>query len=323
MLVMFDGSPDAERSSRLIMNKAPILLLACKRPLHTKKVLESLYLNLESQESDLYAFVDCPKKKEDHRKFEEVIDVIKCKRWCKNVYLHESKKNRGCANQTIEAVSWLCKEKGRVIVLEDDILLSPFFLNYMNTALELYAKEEKVMDVGGYMFPIKKLSIETGFIREGGGWGWGTWERAWSTFERDGLKLLRQLKNKKKLIYEFNFRNTYNYYGMLESQVKGKIGGWDIRWYATKFLNNGLTLSCAESLTKNIGFDGTAVHTDESHKVFDTTLTTNPIKKYPRQIEESGELLEAMVSFFNSVNNRNILSKIKSRSMNFIKKFIM
>jgi hypothetical protein len=302
------------------MDRAPILFLGFKRPLHTRRVLESLARNREVQQSDLYAFVDGPKKKEDHEKVEEVIEIIKSSQWCANVHLHDSKENRGCPAQTIDAVSWLCREKGRVIVIEDDIVLSPHFLAYMNNALDRYASEERVMDVGGYMFPIRQLSAETGFLREGGGWGWGTWDRAWSAFEPDGRKLLEHFRGDKKLVYEFNYRNSYDYYAMLENQVKGNIGGWDVRWYATKFFRNGLSLAPTRSLTKNIGFDKTGTNTGASALVYDTELTGTPIAAFPDTIEESLELVEAVVAFLRSINRPTLLGRVKGIASRFLGK---
>lgn len=176
------------------MELAPILLFAYKRPDHTREVLESLARNAESKRSELHVFIDGPKKHDDIRKTGEVRSVVNSQQWCKKVSILSNENNQGVPAQVVANVTKFCKQYGRVIVLEDDLVLSPFFLSYMNKALDVYASEEKIMEVTGYMFAVKDLNRETGFMRGNCGWGWGTWHRAWQHYEPDGQKTHRKSK---------------------------------------------------------------------------------------------------------------------------------
>lgn len=283
------------------MKLAPIVLFAFKRPNHTRQALESLSRNPEAKESELFVFIDGPKSSQDEEKIKEVEDIVKSHNWCKQVHVSVNARNQGVPFQVINTVTRFCAEYGKVIVLEDDLVLSPFFLAYMNEALEHFENQERVMEVSGYMYPVKKLSLAAGFIRGSFGWGWGTWQRAWKHFEPDGRKLLAKLSDK-KLRYEFNFCNTYRFCALLKDQVAGRVGGWDVRWAASIFLNGGLTLCPGESLIQNIGVDGTGTNLRRS-KAFQVQLSEKPIRTFPNRIEESEEILQAVIEYFGSQKN--------------------
>jgi len=294
------------------MKLAPIILFAYNRPNHTRRVLEAIASNAEAKDSELHVFIDGPREKKDIEKTAEVKSIVQSKLWCKEVYVNTSDKNYGTSSQIINGVTKFCKERGRAIILEDDIFISPFFLSYMNRALDVYANDERVMEVTGYMFPVKGLNKETGFMRGNCGWGWGTWDRAWRHFEPDGKKILDQLKDK-KVRHEFNYRGAYKFHGLLTPQENGDIGIWDIRWFGSIFFNNGLTLFPGKSLVKNIGFDGSGTNIPNIGS-FDTVLSDSPVGNFPDKIEETEEFLLATIGFYRSQKTiKALLKKIISR----------
>ena len=130
----------------------------------------------------------------------------------------------------------------------------------MNRGLTLYQRNKNVASIHGYVYPIKninnKIRSNTFFIKGADCWGWATWKRAWIQFDSNGKKLLRKLKNKKK-IKEFNFNNNYDYFKMLLDQVNNKNDSWAIRWYASCFLKDMYTLYPVNTFVKNIGLDNT------------------------------------------------------------------
>ena len=149
--------------------------------------------------------------------------------------------------------------------MEDDLVTSPHFLQYMNESLDLYQQEERVISIHAYMYPVKEELPETFFLRGADCWGWATWKRSWQLFESDGAKLLEQL-NSQNLTREFNFNGSYPYVRMLKDQIKRRNNSWAIRWYASAFLANRLTLYPGASLVQNIGHDGSGVHSLKSNQ---------------------------------------------------------
>ena len=240
---------------------APIVLFTYNRSWHTRRTIEALQKNHLANESVIFIFSDGPKTEEDEPKVEEVRKFLKTIQGFKQIEIIEREKNWGLAKNIIDGVTKVVNEYGTIIVLEDDLVTSPYFLTYMNKALEMYQHEEKVASISGYVYPLphpEKLP-ETFFIRGADCWGWATWKRAWQYFEPDGKKLLALL-NKRKECRLFDFNGSYPYTRMLKDQIKGKNNSWAIRWYASTFLNNMLTLYPRKSLVRNIGLDDSGTH---------------------------------------------------------------
>ncbi len=243
---------------------APIALFVYNRLTNTKKTVNALTKNLLAKESDLTVFSDGPKADKDIEKVNEIRNYLKTITGFKSITIIESAVNKGLAASIISGVTEIVNKYTRIIVLEDDLVTSPYFLTYMNDALEMYENEEKVASIHGFIYPVKKELPETFFIKGADCWGWATWKRAWDLFESDGSKLLNELKNR-KLTKEFNFNNSYAYTDMLERQIKGKNNSWAIRWYASAFLNDCYTLYPGKSLIGNIGMtEGTHCNNGEN-----------------------------------------------------------
>jgi len=241
------------------MPLAPIVLFAYNRPEHTRWTLEALQKNELADESDLYFFSDGAKNETAKQQIVQVRNYIRSVTGFRKVEIIERSENWGLARSIISGVTEIVNKYGKIIVLEDDLVASPFFLKYMNEALDLYEREDNVISIHGYIYPVKEKLPETFFLRGADCWGWATWKRGWEIFEPDGNKLLMELKDK-KLTKEFDFDGSYPYVKMLEDQIADKNNSWAIRWYASAFLANKLTLYPGESLVHNSGFDGSGTH---------------------------------------------------------------
>jgi hypothetical protein len=241
------------------MNVAPIVLFVYKRPVHTRRVVESLQKNELAGCSDLFVFSDGPKSDADAISVTAVREYVETITGFKSVTHVERDKNFGLAQNVIQGVTEIISQFGKVVVVEDDIVCSPYFLDYMNKALREYRDNEQVMHISGYMFPIDPTGLgETFFYRNTSCWGWATWKRAWDILETDTHLLMGKFS--KEMKYRFNIEGSYDYWKMLDMQRKGEIDSWAIRWYASVFLADGLSLHPSKSLTNNIGLDGTGVH---------------------------------------------------------------
>lgn len=239
----------------VISEFAPICLFVYNRLDLTKKTLEALQNNTESKHSHLIIYSDAPKKIDDQNKVHEVRDYIKSipQSSFKTITIVERTVNLGLANSIIQGVSEVVDRYGNVIVIEDDLVTSKFFLEYMNNCLELYKNDLNVASIHGWTFPLKQRGENTYFLRGADCWGWATWKRAWSHFESNGEVLLTRLKNS-HLENKFNLDGAFPYIEMLQDQIAGKNNSWAIRWHASSFLNEMLTLYPKKSFIQNIGF---------------------------------------------------------------------
>lgn len=292
---------------------APIALFVYDRPDHTKEVVLALQKNELASESELFIFSDGAKNEAGKAKIEKVRNYIKQISGFKKITIKEQEVNLGLANSIIAGVTNIVNTFGKIIVLEDDLVTSPFFLRHMNDALDFYENEERVISVHGYMYPIKTSLPETFFIKGADCWGWATWKRGWELFERDGQKLLTELKNK-KLNKRFDFDNSYNYTQMLEGQISGRNTSWAVRWYASAFLQNKLTLYPGKTLIQNIGLtDGTHCKVPSgSPDLYNSKLAEQriSIKKIP--LEENSEAREAIKKYFRSLR-QGVLNRMYTK----------
>jgi len=243
--------------------KAPIALFAYNRPVHLRRTIEALLRNAQARQSDLFVFSDAAKSSGIAAEVDEVRRYIEHITGFASVHVVQREENLGLARSIIDGVSQLCNEYGRVIVVEDDLVTSPHFLRYMNEGLDLYANDEQVISVHGYVYPVKSALPETFFLCGADCWGWATWKRGWDLFEYDGRVLLRELQER-DLSHRFDFDGAYPFTEMLRDQIAGKNDSWAIRWNASAFLKHKLTLYPGRSLVLNIGLDGTGTHPAET-----------------------------------------------------------
>lgn len=293
---------------------APIVLFAYNRPSHVRQSVESLKSNGLAAESDLYVFSDGPKDSANAEKVQEVRAYLHAIDGFRSVTVVESDVNKGLARSIIEGVTDVCNKMGRAIVLEDDIVVSRHFLQYMNESLEMYAEDEKVISIGAYMFPIKRRLPDTFFFRVTDCWGWGVWKRAWDLFEADGAKLLRELRAR-NLHDEFDLAGGFKYTDMLQAQIRGDNDSWAVRWYATALLGRKLTLYPGVSMTRNIGHDGSGRHSGES-TTYDTEMAKQPITVRRIPIEEHREGFDLIRDFLSS--GQSMSARLKTRISRFI-----
>jgi hypothetical protein len=285
---------------------APIIIFCYNRAQHFSKTISSLRENKPSSYSDLFVYVDGPRNKSDEAVQEEIQKIINSNSsFFKSCTVTCSTSNKGLANSIINGVTEVLNLYDEVIVLEDDMILSPHFLQYMNDGLVKYKNEPRVCSIHGYFLPITNKLPETFFMRGADCWGWATWKRAWQHFETDGSKLAKGLRDS-MLIYDFNFNNTYNYYQMLIDQINKKNDSWAIRWHASNFLLGNLTLYPNQSLVHNIGLDGSGTHCGDS-STYDINLNTFKIAYFPSLVEESLPAKKAVIKFHSK--NKNSLAR--------------
>ena len=280
---------------------SPIIFFVCNRPKHTLKVLSSLKKNKLSKKSLIIIYIDKPIKKIDMLLHSKVVKIIKNTSGFKSKKIILRKKNFGLVKNFILGLTEVFKKYDRAIILEDDNLVSPYFLDYMNKSLEIYKKEKKVSSIYSY-FPKTRKKLPDTFFLKGSWtftWGIGIWRRSWRLFEMDGKKLLKKIDNK-NLKKNFNFDNSYDWYSMLERSINKQNQSWSIRWYASTFLNNTFTLFPKYPLSKNIGMDATGINTPQT-KIWDVEPYKKKINVNRIKITESTPGYKAAKFFFNSI----------------------
>ncbi len=300
---------------------APIILFAYNRPVHLKKTLDALAANYLAKQSELIIYIDGVKQEASQKDIQQTSQVKKIAEEevrFKNKKVVIAQHNKGLAKSIIEGVTNTVNDYKKVIVLEDDMITSPYFLNFLNEALTLYENNAFVSCISGYIYPVKGLLPETFFIKGADCWGWATWKRAWDIFEPNGTLLLNNL-TEKNLFYDFNFYDSYPYLKMLEDQIAGRNNSWAIRWYASAFLQEKLTLYPAVSFVRNIGFDGSGTHSGKRNFWEAKELTGSFNLKEINAVEDAKAKM-IIADYFRSILKKSLGHHIKQAIRSIINK---
>jgi GT2 family glycosyltransferase len=240
--------------------KTPVAAFLYNRPAHARSLFESLATCDRLDECDVYIYCDGPRGVKD-------TDAVSATRQVANEWADrlgaqviERAQNLGLAKSIVNGVTELCSKYGRVIVLEDDFILNPSFLDYMVTSLDRYEHEPSVFQISGYRFPAThRAEPEACFLPLTTTWGWGTWARAWKAFDWNPARALGQLKDT-TVRRKFDLDDAYPYATMLEERLENKNDSWGILFWWAVFETGGLVLYPPESLVYVGGFDDTGTH---------------------------------------------------------------
>ena len=296
-------------------NLAPVVLFVYNRPSHTGQCLDSLLKNPLADQSILYIYADGPKEnstEEQLAKINEVRKVIRGKKWCKEVHIIESATNKGLANLItdqgassnfiIDTVTDIVNRHGKIIVLEDDLVLSEYFLNYMNEGLTIYETCSNIYSINGYMFPVKFKELKTVLMPYTSSWGWATWKDRWAVFDYE-MNQKKNIADNPFLRQRFNL-GDYDYASMLDYDKNH----WDIRWYYSVFIRNGLCVFPTQTMVKNTGFDGSGTH-HKAESEQDLNILTNIIIPVKIDSEIDLEFYSLYLNYFKDKDEKSIIKR--------------
>jgi hypothetical protein len=253
-----------------MQNLAPITLFAFNRLSSTRQTVEALAKNEGAKSSVLYVFCDGPKVDFSIEKRQQIEAVrqylhreVKDKNLFAETILIERTENWGLGKSIIAGVTEIINKHGQVIVLEDDLVTSPYFLQFMNDSLSLYKLQTEVLTIGACNYFANDDSTKpTFFSVVPDCLGWATWSDRWALFEENGQKLLSEIENR-GLMHRFNLEGSFNFEKMLKRQIEGTVSSWAVRWFAVSLLNDKLNLYPNPALTNHIGGEG-ATHATET-----------------------------------------------------------
>lgn len=297
---------------------SPIVLFVYNRLDHTRQTIEALKKNQLAQESELFIFSDAGKNEQSSEDVAQIREYLKHICGFKRVSITERETNFGLAKNIIDGVTEIIDKYGKVIVLEDDMVTSPAFLNFMNDALDFYEKEKKVWHISGWNYPIDVEGLGDAFLwRRMNCWGWGTWANRWRYYERNPQKLLKEYTSSD--IRRLNLDGAHDCWAQVVDNARQKISTWAIFWQTVILRHEGLCLNPSQSYLHNIGLDGSGVNCDKNSSYTSDGLNQRYANSFPTNLVEFTPALERVKSFYYS-NKRNILIRIIHKICNFFTK---
>lgn len=259
------------------MKLAPVVIFTFNRLNHTKKTIEALRQNYLACDSEVFIFSDGPRNNEEFILVKEVREYLLSVEGFKSIKIIESNTNKGLARSVIDGVTSIINKYGSVIVLEDDLVSSRYFLKYMNDSLNLYKNRKDIWSISGYAPNIEipnSYNFEVYITKRGSSWGWATWKDRWNLNDWE-VKDYSYFKNDHEEKKRFN-KGGSDLTPMLNDQIHGRINSWAIRWVYSQFKHNMVTVYPTKSLIKNIGNDLTGTHTPITEK-YDVELSEKKV----------------------------------------------
>ena len=299
---------------------APIVLFTYKRLDTLQFTVESLKRNPLATGSILYIFSDSPKNSSDREQVHQVRQYIRSIHGFREIHIEEAKHNLGLATSVINGVTSILKIHDQIIVLEDDLLLAPNFLDFMNQSLRLYERSKEVFSISGFSFNFRSpvhYHYDGYFLTRGWSWGWATWKDRWDKIDWQIADYPVFSKNK-KLQKQFSGGGS-DLNAMLKKQITGKLDSWAILWLYNQFRRSGLTYYPLVSRVSNNGFDNNATHTKTFQSRFRTILdqSNNSNFRHPDIILKSNDFQSQLQKKMGLVSRS--ISKIET-SLNFLLK---
>lgn len=250
---------------------APIVLFAYNRPETTRNTIQALKNNYLAASSPLFLFSDGAKGPHDYQAVIDTRKVLRSTSGFLSVELIESEFNLGLANSVISGVTRILAENASVIVIEDDLLTTKNFLDFMNQALDFYEPNEAVFSVGGYSLPIDVGGCGDFYsAHRPSSWGWGTWGSRWNVidWQLNGAEAYLAGRANRR-----NFqRGGDDLVAMLRAQKRGRSDSWAIRFAYNQHRRGAVTVFPTISKVLNVGFDSAATHTRDGANRFGTKM---------------------------------------------------
>ena len=293
-------------------NLAPIIFICFNRLEHTIKSLNSLKKNKLSKKSKIIIFSDGPKYEKDKKKVEKIRKFLIKLNGFKSKKIIFRKKNFGTKKNIVNAVSQVFKKFDKAIVIEDDLILSKFFLDYMNLCLRYYEHDRKIWHVNGWSYPfMKNFKNDINFLGSMNCWGWGTWKNRWSYLTLNEKNFISYFSKKK--IHYFNIFSSTNHFEQIIRNKNKTLYSWAVFWHATIFKNNGICIYPKFPLVKNIGFDGSGRMS--SRDKYKSNLNNNYKNfKLNSEIYRDKKLMNAEFNYY--IMRKSIIGKL----LTYIKK---
>jgi hypothetical protein len=241
-------------------HKIPLAFFSYNRPEHTARALDALAACHRQDDFEFYFFSDGARNAEAQTGVAGVRHVLRANAKRFSAQIVERESNFGLAKSIVDGVGRLCESHGRVIVLEDDLIVAPDFLHYMASALDHYEDHPEVMQVGAYTIaPPRDRDTDAFLLPVTTTWGWGTWARAWKKFCWTPLGW-PATRADAAWLSRFEINGAGSYTSMLEDRLAGRNDSWGILWWYAVSRNGGEVVYPSETLVWNGGFDGSGVH---------------------------------------------------------------
>lgn len=271
------------------MQASPIVMIAYKRYDLVDRVLSNIEKCDTVQEHDIFMFIDGFRNESDVEGVKQTELVVRGHQKALprlNVVVRE--RNYGCRENIVDAITQIINKFGRVIVVEDDILVSKTFLVAMERALEVYENDSRIWCINGYQDPLLhipasyKKDVYLNYMHQP--WGWATWRNRWQLVDFDMKDWLLQRENVE--IKQWIQTASLSLYSLLDRQYQGYLKTWDVQCSLCMAQHRMFAVEPIYSLTKNIGVGVLGEHCTKSNRIYDKQKYFNFTPSYEADVSD-------------------------------------
>lgn len=251
---------------------APVVVYTYSRLEHLKKTIAALKDNHLAAESDLFIVSDAAKNHQAEQSIRNLRDFVDSIDGFNSVNKIYREKNLGAFESISSAEKSVLSDYGRVISLEDDVVTSRNFLDFINAGLDFYRESDQTLTVAGYCHPIdrpKEYEFDSWNSPWHCPWGYGTWKKKYCQIDLY-KNPLSEISNNKELFKILKESGDF-FLDTLHFDALGKISAADARICGQMLQRNLHTVMPTKSKVSNIGCDGSGVHSGISDR-FDVEL---------------------------------------------------
>ena len=290
------------------MRNTAIAIFGYRRPDHLRRVLESLMAQQGVPLPPIHLFLDGPRSDQD------VHAMLACRAIAESfadhcdLTLEASPVNQGLYSAITRGVTAMLNRFEQLIVLEDDTLVSPYFLEFMLDGLACYTNVPAVASIHGYLPPLTIPLPDTFFLRGADCWGWATWRDRWMLFRSDAAAMALELRQR-GLARAFDMGGRVPNLHLLDQRAASRSSSWAICWHASCFLADRYTLHPGRSLVRNIGLDASGEHCLPSAALI-ASLSSSPVPVVRQTVEEDPAIMGA---FARQVGRRSLPQRVLGR----------
>lgn len=229
-----------------------IAIFCFNRPDSLASLLKSLKSCSEFDALPLYIFVDAARNSEEKSLVGATYVVAESfSHSIKTVIKRDI--NLGLKKSLTLGIEEVLGRHDSLIVLEDDLLIGPFALDYFLRGLEKYRDLPQVVSICGYAVgELSDDSIDSShFLPMTHPWGWATWRDRWQA-HMSGTAVQPSMDSA-SFRASMNVFGLRNYRGMLRLADRGLASSWWIYWQLNAINRHGVSLFPMRSHISNEG----------------------------------------------------------------------
>jgi len=249
-----------------------VLIIAYQRPQNVHRLLEWAD---KSGAKNVYLAVDFPKNatSDSLANYKAIKNSVAAYKRNSTLIIkeHYREKNVGCSASVLSAIDWAFEKEQSLIILEDDCLPVPEFMDYVNDSFRQMKNESKALLACGTQFaPLEISGTASSLSHYMLTWGWATTSEKWNQIKRQFSDESRFNSKKYSL-----FRAEKQYWASgARRAYEGYVDVWDTVLANILYKNGWFAILPSQNLVENTGAD--AVDTQTKHSY----LTLRPTYSY-------------------------------------------